>query len=294
MFDVPDEDEDDADRKALKELSERAAMVLQQCWHKRPKWTQDYALQKMWMKMERFPKTGHEVSTEERKRLSDLGLDIPPSLSYGETPIPQFLDLLSRAARIREDANGGVTEGNVKGRLDGLFCDVGCGIGTLCFVAAVKHNFSHVVGYEILQGLLDMSHVMERYYNMFVKPRLIRRADRDPPKMRFVIGDACSVKWMQIPPSVVFCHCATFDDTLMMRLAAKLVVVPCDTIIIAITHPIPDYTTPSGRETIHFAIIERVRIDMPWGPATAFIQQRRLTEQEEYELQRQKDEKNDM
>eukprot|EP00615_Pteridomonas_danica_P001225 CAMPEP_0114359556 /NCGR_PEP_ID=MMETSP0101-20121206/23110_1 /TAXON_ID=38822 ORGANISM="Pteridomonas danica, Strain PT" /NCGR_SAMPLE_ID=MMETSP0101 /ASSEMBLY_ACC=CAM_ASM_000211 /LENGTH=295 /DNA_ID=CAMNT_0001503167 /DNA_START=151 /DNA_END=1038 /DNA_ORIENTATION=- len=293
LFDVPDEDEEDADRKALKEITQRAAVVLQQCWQKRPKWTQPHALLKMVEAIDSRPKSAQEVSKDERKRLSDLGLIIPASLSYGETPIPEFLAILKRVSTIREDANGGVAEGSIIGRLEGVFYDVGCGIGTLCFAAAIRHNFSHVVGIEILQGLFDVASDLERHFNLSVKPRMFARIDKVPTKLRFVIGDACAVKWLQIPPSVVFCHCSLFDAELMMKLAAKLSVLPCDALIVTITHPVPAYTTPSGRETIIFAVIERMKVQMPWGPATAFIQQRRLTEQEEYEIERMKFESDD-
>mmetsp|Transcript_14145 Transcript_14145/g.18376 ORF Transcript_14145/g.18376 Transcript_14145/m.18376 type:complete len:309 (-) Transcript_14145:255-1181(-) len=202
LFDVPDEDEEDADRKALKEITQRAAVVLQQCWQKRPKWTQPHALLKMVEAIDSRPKSAQEVSKDERKRLSDLGLIIPASLSYGETPIPEFLAILKRVSTIREDANGGVAEGSIIGRLEGVFYDVGCGIGTLCFAAAIRHNFSHVVGIEILQGLFDVASDLERHFNLSVKPRMFARIDKVPTKLRFVIGDACAVKWLQIPPSV--------------------------------------------------------------------------------------------
>lgn len=99
-----------------------------------------------------------------------MGFSVPASLAYGETPVFEFLDLLKLVSTTREDAYGGVKDGEVRGKLDGVFYEIGSGVGTLCIAAVIHHNFSHVVGYEILQGLFDESLNLEQHYTLKVTP----------------------------------------------------------------------------------------------------------------------------
>ena len=131
----------------------------------------------------------------ERQRLKSMGLRVPASLGYSETPVDQFLGMLAAVARLRERGNGGILEGGVAGRLEGTFMEIGSGTGLLTLAAALHHDFHHVIGYEILQGLFDVSLDLEAIYNGKIRGRVMRRADRDFPTTRFVVGDALSLKW---------------------------------------------------------------------------------------------------
>jgi hypothetical protein len=70
-----------------------------------------------------------------------LNAQVPASLAYGETPVSEFLNLMKTVSSIREEAYGGVKEGEIKGKLDGVFYEIGCGVGTLCIAAVIHHNF---------------------------------------------------------------------------------------------------------------------------------------------------------
>lgn len=229
------------------------------------------------------PVSAREVSKRERKRLADMGLKVPTSLAYGECPFSQFEVLMARIAVLRDTAQGGRrTEHQMKGRVDGVFYELGCGHGLLCHAAAMHHDFSHIVGIEILPGLFDECLALDKFFRLHVKGRLLRRVDRAPCDVRFVPGDAVALKWNP-QPSVIFCHCSVWDEALMLRLSQRLSFVPIGTFIITTTFPLPPTPPPSGGETIHFNVLERVALNMPWGPITAIIQQRRMTAQEEYD-----------
>ncbi len=85
------------------------------------------------------PLSGHAISKLERKRLADMGLVVPNSLAFGETPVSEFLRLLNAVASLRESTLHSF-EG-VKGRLEGIFYEIGCGTGMLCFAALMNHDF---------------------------------------------------------------------------------------------------------------------------------------------------------
>jgi len=283
---VPDELEEDAELKAGRESAEKAALLLQACWRRRPRWSPHFSVEKLERFMATRPESAREVSKRERNRLMDMGLKVPTSLAYGECPSDQFELVLSRVAALREVAQGGcLYEGQMKGRLGGVFYDLGSGHGLLCHAAALHHDFTHAVGIEILPGLFDECLALERYFNMTVKSRLLKRIDRDPCAVTFASGDAVSLKWNPLP-TVVFCHCSVWDESLMLRLAKRLALLPIGTFIITTTFSVPSTPVVSNGETIHFNVLERVTLAMPWGPVTAIIQQRRMTAQEEYEAGR--------
>ena len=68
--------------------------------------------------------SGREIAHAERRRLAVMGLAVPTSLNYDETPVPVFLEMLKVVARHREDAEGGPPEGGVHGKLEGVFYEV--------------------------------------------------------------------------------------------------------------------------------------------------------------------------
>jgi len=187
---------------------------------------------------------------------------VPPSLGYCDTPIAQFLDLLAVVASLSEQARSvnnppsSDGSGSVRGRLSGTFYELGAGTGLLCFAAALFHDFDTIVGYEILPGLFDLCEVLHEHYKYRVRGRLLRRADRDFPNVKFVVGDALALKWSSTgaPPSMVYCHSSLFDDELMMRLSERLAVLPNDTFIVTTTSPVPPSTSLNGKELVSYAV----------------------------------------
>lgn len=201
-----------------------------------------------------------QVSRAERQRLKGMGMRVPPSLGYSDTPIAQFLDLLAVVASLSEQVrsvnNLGSNDGSVRGRLSGTFYELGAGTGLLCFAAALFHDFDTIVGFEILPGLFDLCEVLHEHYKYRVRGRLLRRADRDFPHIKFVVGDALALKWPSTgaPPSVVYCHSSLFDEELMLRLSERLAALPNDTFIVTTTSPVPPSTSLNGKEVVSYAV----------------------------------------
>ena len=196
-----------------------------------------------------------QVSRAERQRLKGMGMRVPPSLGYSDTPLAQFLDLLAVVANLSEQARS-VNNSGSNGRLSGTFYELGAGTGLLCFAAALFHDFDTIVGFEILPGLFDLCEVLHEHYKYRVRGRLLRRADRDFPHIKFVVGDALALKWSSTgaPPSVVYCHSSLFDEELMLRLSERLAVLPNDTFIVTTTSPVPPSTSLNGKEVVSYAV----------------------------------------
>jgi len=286
LFELPDIDDEDPLLRELRQASENAAKCLQRCWNRRPRWSPSYALDMLLEELGRRPLSAHDVSRAERRRLTKLGLRVPTSLAYSETPVDMFVGLLGVVASLREAATDGVVaEGSVRGRLQGTFYDLGCGTGLLCHTAALFHDFDKVVGFEILAGLFDEAVALDAYFKLRVAGRLMRRPDKPPAETKFVVGDALGLAWGTgvNAPTVVYCHSTCFDAELMGKLAARLAALPPSTFIVTTTFPVPAAVSPSGDETVRFAVLERYVMTLPFGPITAFIQQRQMTAQEEYD-----------
>jgi len=78
----------------------------------------------------------------------------------------------------------------------------------------------------------------------------------------------------------VYCHCSVWDEALLEKLAAKLAPLPLETFVVTLTNPVPPWEPEPGREPTQWNVLERLDVKMPWGPATAFIQQRRMSSME--------------
>jgi SAM-dependent methyltransferase len=198
-----------------------------------------------------------KVSRAERRRLEHMGLRVPASLGYSDTPVPQFLELLAAVARLSEQARGNGGGGSVRGRLGGSFYELGCGTGLLCFAAALFHDFDTIVGFELLPGLFDVCEGLHAHFELCVRGRLLRRADRALPNLKFVVGDALALKWgtsAEAPPAVVYCHSSLFGEDLMLRLSQRLAALPNDTFIITTTSPVPPSASLNGKETVRYAV----------------------------------------
>jgi|AntAceMinimDraft_5_1070358.scaffolds.fasta_scaffold112607_2 hypothetical protein len=61
FFDVPDVDDEDPTLRQMQEQFEKAAMVLQRAWLRRPRWSGAFAMDNIMEVLAAQPQTGHEV-----------------------------------------------------------------------------------------------------------------------------------------------------------------------------------------------------------------------------------------
>jgi hypothetical protein len=61
FFDVPDVDDEDPTLRQMQERYEKAAMVLQRTWMRRPRWNSAFAMDNIVEELAAQPQTGHEV-----------------------------------------------------------------------------------------------------------------------------------------------------------------------------------------------------------------------------------------
>lgn len=236
-----------------------------------------------------LPESGHELSLRGRRRVADLGLHIRASLAYSETPPREFLRLLAIAARHRhafedEPERNRALDTRHSG---GGFYDLGCGIGSLCLLAAIYHDFAGVVGVELLPELYEQGCLlMEDYYNYHMQARLVRK--EPPAVVRFELGDFLTCHMVEPVPAVIFCHCVCFDQVMMEKMALKLRFIPVSTVVITTGIPMPVTAIKSGSR-ITFEILDKVHLAMPFGSLSAFVQRRELSQSERDEIERNSD-----
>ena len=191
----------------------------------------------------KFPyEVNAEISRTNRKR---LGFQNEVTLSYSQAAYPEMIKQLARLTRL------GLAES-----AEGHFVDLGSGVGTMMFAAALYHNFSSVTGIEILNDLFNVTNEVVCVWNE-LKEKL-------PPKKRdceikTLHGDCCYTDWSHA--DVVWCNATCFDTKIIDMIAKRSVDLKPGAFFIMCTRTLP-------ADFMHFFnVVDSGSIVYNWGEA---------------------------
>ena len=153
---------------------------------------------------------------------------------------------------------------------DDLFCDLGCGVGTIIYTAAFIGRFKACSGFERLKGLYDRGQKRERIWRKMGQTNNFPARIRDT-NVRFYcddfVGGKVQDEWT-MQASLVFLHWTAFSKQQVDRTAEALKYCQEGCMCITLTHPIPE-NADTG-----FELLEEGVCETSWGEATYFIYER--------------------
>jgi len=178
---------------------------------------------------------------------------------YGEVGLEEFNLMLQRCRRIF---------GHMPSGQNGVFWDLGCGVGKLVVSAGCFHPFTQCWGGEGLRSLVELgdkmiedwrrseSHTKEAAYFKDVVFRLVT--------CDIIENDG----WVD-NTTVCFCHSTCFSDEMMEQIAEKAKGMNVGCLFITTTKPLPD-------DRLWYKIGEDV-MEMNWGKAKVFFHEKIAT-----------------
>lgn len=182
------------------------------------------------------------------------------SLSYGEMPYSSFHRIFTRLSRL------GLSDSN-----EGKFVDIGSGVGKAVFAAALYHNFSKVVGIEILSGLHQASlGVFERWKT--IKRQLPQfKSDME---ISLLMGDALTMDWAQ-GTDVVFMYATCFTREMLVPLGREACRLRSGSLVIITTYRLDSSIDPLLDKYLELELVESA--DASFGGSVAVFFYRRTS-----------------
>ena len=130
--------------------------------------------------------------------------------------------------------------------------------------ALLFHNFTKVIGIELLSGLHNASlHVLEKWKHI----RGSLSEERQTTFVSFMLGDATAIDWLD--GDVVFCNATCFDEHLMDNFSSLATRLKPLSFVITITKKLNEKAT-----SLYFELLEASQIQMHWGWAHIYLYQR--------------------
>jgi len=144
---------------------------------------------------------------------------------------------------------------------NGIFIDIGCGVGNCVFSAALLHNFHICIGIEILSDLHSICNsIKENLWSREVRSLNKLKLEID---IQFKLGDALAIDWSY--GNVVFVNATCFSNDMMEKIASCAEKLATGSIVISVTKFIPSTL---------FDIVESSEMNLSWGKASLYIQVR--------------------
>lgn len=128
------------------------------------------------------------------------------TLAYSEVLHDSFFRIFTKLNRL------GFADGN-----EGKFVDIGAGIGKAVFAAALSHDFSKVVGIEILSGLHAASLKVLESWNVAKKDLPQKKQDM---AIELLLGDALTINWSD-ETDVAFINATCFTSKMIAILSSE-------------------------------------------------------------------------
>ncbi|ETV84729.1 hypothetical protein H257_03836 [Aphanomyces astaci] len=202
-----------------------------------------------------------ELSMQARKDFSEFDTT---SFVYGEISFFPFADIL-------DSISADIPVGN------GVFYDLGSGVGKAVMAAALVHKFHKAIGIEQLKPLVDFSHARV--------DRLMETNDVAGQTISYLCGSFFDHKWSD--GDVVFCHSTCFSpryvfvislpmvgcldtkdmmDSMWERISKDAEQLKQGAYFISVSHIL---ASPL------FEVLRTLTVQMGWGNCTVYIQRRR-------------------
>ena len=183
------------------------------------------------------------VSLREREDTKKAGTMAAPSdaLRYTECSLPALQRTLGKIQDKYGEGSGRLQEDG-----EGVFYDLGSGLGKACLQAAVCYPFEAVVGIEVLEGLHTMALELKQRYDDKAPealPPSQRRSEDDGqpidvPDLEFRRGSFAGADLGEA--DVAFCHCAAFDKHTLKEAQTALATLRPGAFAITVTHELPE------------------------------------------------------
>jgi len=206
---------------------------------------------------EEYPdsEAGKELSRAERQ----VNQYLSASLSYSEVQYAAFHKIFTRLNRL------GFSDEN-----DGVFVDVGSGVGKAVFAAALFHNFKKVVGIEILTSLNKASlGVLEKWREMRLKRRL--PAAKHDLEVSLLLGDALYMNWaIDAAPDVVFINATCFNSDMVRLLGVQLCRLRPGSFVIITSQPLDAIVDPRLPKYLELVLTEAMEVSFGGSVAVYF------------------------
>jgi hypothetical protein len=151
---------------------------------------------------------------------------------------------------------------------DSVFYDLGSGVGRGIFAALLAHNFSKIIGVEIMEGLHEAgvkqyAHCQEDVLPGIIAEEKVQQVDQKHsilgPQVEFVCDDFNSYDWAN--GTVVFANSTCYDPALMAEMTRESLKLRLGTYFLTLTKPLE---SPAWKQ-IGWRICE-----MSWGEATIY------------------------
>lgn len=219
-----------------------------------------------------YANVGASVSRKEREETHQLGMS---HLRYAEVGFDPIKDTLAKIqdGLGRPDVGSCGPRGVLQVEGEGVFYDLGSGIGKAVLAAALCFPFARCVGYERLEGLHTLAVAVGEAFDAMapdVVPNMQRMGEEIVdslalPALAFHHGSFLTKDLSDA--SVVFCHCAAFDEDAMGDLVMCLSTMSVGAFAVTTTHQLP--------ETSNFETVDHSIQWMDGIEALVFIQQKR-------------------
>lgn len=144
---------------------------------------------------------------------------------------------------------------------NGIFIDIGCGVGNCVFAAALLHNFHSCIGIEILSDLYCVCNNIKD--NLWSKQVRCLSKIKLEIEIEFKLGDALVIDWSY--GNIIFINATCFSEDMMLKLSTCADNLAVGSIVISVTKFIP---------SLLFDIVEISEMHLSWGKASLYIQVR--------------------
>jgi len=203
---------------------------------------------------EYIPKIYDKHSLERGKRVSQKEREekkrFDECYAYGELDFEVFIAIYTK-----------VTYAYGKYEKNGVFFDLGCGVGNLVYCAALFGNFVKCAGVEAVQALYERgAKRIGRWESL--KPKLssaVQGTDIDFTHDNFLNTDA----WLEA--TFILLHWTAFNQEQVMNTSRMLEGCREGTIVIALTHPV---------RSSDFELLIKESCHTSWGEAEYYVQEK--------------------
>lgn len=208
------------------------------------------------------------ASREEREKDEKLE---KKSLTYSEVDIDTLNSLLSMVKK-EEDGIGPLYKDN------GIFLDLGSGVGKACFAAALLHPFAKVVGIETMQCLNEFATATNAKYQELEIPETIKKTEVQLIKGNFVDDFAAELQPMAPQVTVCLAVATCYGDEEMKAIRSVAEQMPEYSVFITFTQMLPKQIANHPKPDQHlkpinggWKMVYKELKEMAWGSAYCFM-----------------------
>ena len=168
---------------------------------------------------------GKELSRLERQ----MNNYTAASLAYGEVQFDSFHRIFTRLNRL-----------GFSDEFEGKFVDIGSGVGKVVFSAGLFHDFSKLVGIEILSGLHQASLEVLESWKLLRRELPQRKRDME---VSLLLGDALTISWAS-ETDVAFINATCFTREMLLPIGREACRLRPGAFVVITTHKLDKTVDP--------------------------------------------------